>query len=124
MKLVTHNMLTSKGIRNVKTGFPLKIQADEVRTVDIDYNQEFIVRMVPKLDWDALVFAAKSVGHQDDLPTAIPDGFDNDIDLLKKLHHILLEVEVVTGALECPETRRKFPISNGIPNMLLNEDEI
>jgi len=26
--------------------------------------------------------------------------------------------------LICPESGRKFPISKGIPNMLLNEDEV
>merc|ERR1711915_521599 len=124
MKLITHNMLTSKGIKNVKEGFPLKIQADEVKTVDIDFDQEFISRMVPKLDWKALVFAAQCVGHQEDLPDSIPDGYDGDEELLKKLHHILLEVEVTSGCLVCPETQRKFPITNGIPNMLLNEDEV
>ena len=28
------------------------------------------------------------------------------------------------GELECPETGRKFPIKRGIPNMLLDEDEV
>ena len=26
--------------------------------------------------------------------------------------------------LVCPETGRKFPVTDGIPNMLLNEDEV
>jgi len=46
-----------------------------------------------------------------------------DEELLKKLHRVLLEVEVIEGELECPETGRKFPIKNSIPNMLINEDE-
>lgn len=46
-----------------------------------------------------------------------------DEELLKSLHRVLLEVEVVEGELECPETGRKFPIRNGIPNMLVGEDE-
>ena len=37
---------------------------------------------------------------------------------------LFLQVEILEGALVCPETGRKFPISNGIPNMLLNEDEV
>lgn len=45
-------------------------------------------------------------------------------ELAKKLHSVLLEVEILEGDLVCPETGRKFPISNGIPNMLVNEDEI
>jgi multifunctional methyltransferase subunit TRM112 len=44
--------------------------------------------------------------------------------LLKKIHQVLLEVEVLEGNLICPETGRKFPITNGIPNMLVNEDEL
>jgi multifunctional methyltransferase subunit TRM112 len=35
-------------------------------------------------------------------------------DLLKKLHKVLLEIEIVEGELICPETGRKFPITNGI----------
>ena len=34
------------------------------------------------------------------------------------------QVEIVEGSLICPETGREFPIINGIPNMLLNEDEV
>ena len=33
-------------------------------------------------------------------------------------------MEVLEGALICPETGRRFPITGGIPNMLLNEDEV
>jgi uncharacterized protein YbaR (Trm112 family) len=36
----------------------------------------------------------------------------------------LPQVNVVTGALVCTETGRKFPISAGIPNMLLVQDEL
>ena len=40
------------------------------------------------------------------------------------MHHVLLEIEVMEGNLVCPETGRKFPITKGIPNMLLKEDEV
>lgn len=36
----------------------------------------------------------------------------------------ILQVEVIKGFLICPESGRKFPIENGIPNMLLNEGEV
>jgi multifunctional methyltransferase subunit TRM112 len=48
----------------------------------------------------------------------------NDEEFLKRLHIVLLEVEIIEGELICPETGRKFPISNGIPNMLVNDDEV
>ena len=34
------------------------------------------------------------------------------------------QVHLEEGALVCPETGRRFPVSKGIPNMLLNEDEL
>ena len=43
---------------------------------------------------------------------------------MKAVHHVMVEVEIVEGELQCPETGRKFPISEGIPNMLLREDEV
>ena len=39
-------------------------------------------------------------------------------------NHGHMQVEVVEGELECPESGRKFPVSEGIPNMLLKEDEV
>ena len=44
--------------------------------------------------------------------------------LLQDLHHILFNVHVEEGNLVCPDTGRKFPIKQGIPNMILHEDEI
>ena len=37
---------------------------------------------------------------------------------------IFLQVEVIDGGLQCPESGRTFPIQEGIPNMLLREDEV
>lgn len=36
----------------------------------------------------------------------------------------LFQVDVIEGELICPETQRKFQIVDGIPNMLLNENEL
>lgn len=35
----------------------------------------------------------------------------------------IAQVQLVEGALICPETGRRFRVSKGIPNLLLNEDE-
>lgn len=90
----------------------------------MDFNPEFVAKIIPKLDWQVLSKAAESIGHGTNLPKDIVENFENDQDFLKKVHHILLEVDIINGELICPETGRKFPINNGIPNMLLNEDEI
>ncbi len=50
------------------------------------------------------------------------EGTDESV--LRQIHHALLEIEIINGELVCPETGRKFPINEGIPNMLCNEDEV
>ncbi|KRT81553.1 hypothetical protein AMK59_5605 [Oryctes borbonicus] len=124
MKLLTHNMLTSKCMKGVTVGYPLKIKAVDVKENEIDFNPDFISRIIPKLDWPVLVKAADSIGKNDNLPEDLLPEYESDTDFLKKVHHVLLEIDIVNGELICPETGRKFPINNGIPNMLLNEDEV
>lgn len=90
-----------------------------------DFNPEFINRLLPRLDWTTIKMAAETVGCAQDLPAEMnPETTPNDTELLQKIHHLLLEIDVIEGHLSCPETGRVFPISQGIPNMLLNEDEV
>jgi len=117
-------MLTSKCMKAVVTGYPLAIQARDVKVSEVEFNQDFISRIIPKIDWECLCRAAEQLGHLDDLPKAVIDNYESDTEFLKKAHHALLEIEVINGDLVCPETHRKFPVTDGIPNMLLNEDEI
>ncbi|KAL4623003.1 multifunctional methyltransferase subunit TRM112-like protein [Arapaima gigas] len=122
MKLLTHNMLTSH-VKGVTRGYPLLIKATEVKVSEVEFNPQFVSRMIPKLEWSALVQAAEGLGHLNDLPAELVPGYENNEEFLRKVHRVLLEVEVMEGSLRCPESGREFPISRGIPNMLLNEDE-
>jgi multifunctional methyltransferase subunit TRM112 len=115
-------MLTSKCLKGVSVGYPLKLVANEVKQTQVEFNNEFVQRIIPKLDWPVLCEAAKTLGI-DGLPVEAPSS-DTEEDIMKKVHHALFEVEVVQGELICPETGRKFPIRLSIPNMLCNEDEI
>ncbi|CAI9738975.1 Hypothetical predicted protein [Octopus vulgaris] len=65
-----------------------------------------------------------TVGHPDCIPQTLVEDFESNDEFLKKVHHALMEIEIEEGELICPETGRKFTIKNGIPNMLLNEDEV
>ncbi|XP_051909880.1 multifunctional methyltransferase subunit TRM112-like protein [Hippocampus zosterae] len=123
MKLLTHNMLTSH-VKGVTNGYPLLIKATEVKVNEVDFNAQFVSRMIPKLEWSALLQAADELGQRQDLPSELVADFENNEEFLKKVHRVLLEVEVIEGCLQCPESGRQFPISKGIPNMLLNEDEL
>lgn len=58
------------------------------------------------------------------LPESVSEDMLLDEAFLKAFHHALLEVHLEEGALICPETGRRFLVAKGIPNMLLNEDEV
>lgn len=124
MKLLTHNMLSSKGMKGVKVGYPLTIQAKDVKVSEVEFNPDFIARIIPKLDWPEICRAAEQLGQLGDLSSTLGEDYETNNEFLKKAHHVLLQVEVINGDLVCPETGRKFPVTDGIPNMLLNEDEV
>ena len=48
---------------------------------------------------------------------AIAEALLADEAFLRAIHHVLLDVHVVRGALVCPESGHSFPIEDGIPNM-------
>ena len=60
MKLLTHNLLQSPGTRH---GYPLGIEAEKVETVETEFNPDFLVRMIEKLDYPGLVATIASVRH-------------------------------------------------------------
>jgi multifunctional methyltransferase subunit TRM112 len=123
MKLLTHNMLQCH-IKGVKNGYPFKIEAEKVETQEVDYDPDFLRHIYPRLQWPALCEAAAALGAGP-LPAEVtPDMLENDDDFLQAFHHALLEVHLEEGALVCPETGRKFLVAQGIPNLLLQEDEV
>ncbi|NP_001134652.1 multifunctional methyltransferase subunit TRM112-like protein [Salmo salar] len=46
MKLLTHNMLTSH-VKGVTKGYPLLIKATEVKVSEVEFNPNFVSRMIP-----------------------------------------------------------------------------
>mmetsp|Transcript_52209 Transcript_52209/g.166296 ORF Transcript_52209/g.166296 Transcript_52209/m.166296 type:complete len:123 (-) Transcript_52209:126-494(-) len=122
MKLMLHNMLTCN-VKGVKNGYPLQIDAETVEEREVDFSPEFLKNIYPKVDWAVLRDAAIGLG-KGPLPKEVTDEMLEDETFLKTFHNVLLEVQVEEGSLICPESGRKFPINKGIPNMLLNEDEV
>ena len=105
-------------------GWPLKIEASKVETEKTDFNVDFIKNMLTKIDYNVFCAAAKQLDSNVELPETPPDKDTTDEEPYKKIHHALMEISLVEGNLICPESGRKFPVNNGIPNMLLNEDEV
>ncbi|CAN0353274.1 unnamed protein product, partial [Discosporangium mesarthrocarpum] len=120
MRLLTHNMLKSN-IKDVQ-GYPLGIEAEKVTTQELDFDADLIFNMLSKLEWPVFRDAAMTLGVGEGLPEEVGNDLKEDEVFLRQVHHALLEVHLIEGELVCPETGRKFPVREGVPNMLLHED--
>ncbi len=58
------------------------------------------------------------------VPDEVPAEPEKDEAFLRAVHHALMNVHLKTGRLECRRCARLYPVANGIPNMLLHEDEV
>uniref|UniRef100_A0A7S1FUJ5 Multifunctional methyltransferase subunit TRM112-like protein n=1 Tax=Corethron hystrix TaxID=216773 RepID=A0A7S1FUJ5_9STRA len=139
MRLLTHNFLISN-VKGTEKGYPLKIEADDVVEEPSPVNPAFIWKILPKLDWTVVRSASLSIADKVDPPLDAlpeerprppgdyPDELPNDeveVDpVLKLVHRILMDVHVINGNLICPDTSRVFSIKDGIPNMVLHDDEL
>ena len=48
-----------------------------VKVSEVEFNQDFIARVIPKIDWDCLCRAAEQLGHLEDLPKVCDDDDDD-----------------------------------------------
>jgi multifunctional methyltransferase subunit TRM112 len=103
--------------------FPLRIKATNKQEDEQDQNTPFLIHMLPKLDYEAIKLAAQDLGIEG-LPDKLPDDVQNNEQAIHALHKLLLEVHVVEGDLECTKCGRVYPVKQGIPNMVLREDEV
>ncbi|KAF8427211.1 hypothetical protein L210DRAFT_3489213 [Boletus edulis BED1] len=121
VRLITHNLLACHARGCTTNNFPLLFHDVQIELQEQEFNPDFVKNFLPKLEWHALVDAATLVGDAS-LPPEQPEMTDDEF--LQKLHHVLLEIHVMEGAMICPNCNHSYPISNGIPNMLLAEHEI
>ncbi|KAH0839361.1 hypothetical protein J3R83DRAFT_46 [Lanmaoa asiatica] len=123
VRLITHNLLACHAKDCTTNNFPLLLQDIQIELREQEFNPDFVKNILPRLEWRALVDAATlaSVGDTS-LPIEQPEMTDDEF--LQKLHHVLLEIHVVEGAMICPNCKHSYSISHGIPNMLLAEHEI
>ncbi len=81
--------------------------------------------IIQKLNWTVVKSGALDLGITDiaDIDS-ISEVVLADEAALRRIHRVLFEVSLTEGWLVCPESGRRFPVKDGIPNMLLHEDEI
>ncbi|CAL1701737.1 unnamed protein product [Somion occarium] len=121
VRLITHNILACHAKGCTQNNFPLQFKDASIELKEQEFNPDFLRNFLSRLEWKALVDTARELGDTS-LPLEMPEMIDDEF--LKNLHHVLLEIHVEEGAMICPNCGHSYPISNGIPNMLLAEHEI
>ncbi|CAI5725987.1 unnamed protein product [Hyaloperonospora brassicae] len=139
MRLLTHNMLVchvkacADTAGRVTDGrplnFPLSIapEMDGVVVLETQYSKKFMLHIMRSIDYSALCYTTKELNHPDVpiLPEQISiDDLAEQEDLLKLIHRVLFDTNIVEGELLCRNCGRSYPVSNAVPNMLLEEDEL
>ncbi|KAI5477598.1 hypothetical protein MNV49_006085 [Pseudohyphozyma bogoriensis] len=128
VRLLTQNLLSCPSTHcTYPSNFPLSFQdVETIEIVEAEYKEEFLRGFLNRLEWAALRKSAAELGNTD-LPEESPDlaqPQDVSEEILKTLHHVLLEIQVKDGAMVCPSCKHVFQIKEGIPNMLLADHEL
>ena len=113
-------------IRGVENGYPLIIEAETVEEIPSDFDADLIRTMLGKINWSCFMSALSNlnVAEIDLLKDKPPEDMLASEDILLLIHKLLFDTHIQEANLVCPESGRKFPVKDGIPNMLLHEDEI
>ena len=135
--MLTDQSCSTRRVWRISTteGFPLIIEAEVIEVEESPVDAQMLLRLLPKLDYSAVLRAVKQLAPKceeqqislpDDLPDVLPETLDETRDsvLIANLHRVLFDIHVQEGFLVCPSSGRKFPVKDGIPNMILHEDEI
>lgn len=124
MRLITHNMLKChvKNCTDPDKQYPLRFKDVQLEQIEAEQNNEFLVRMLPRIDWPALLKTAKELNIS--LPEQIPADPASSEEFLSSLHSTIMETHVKEGSMVCDGCGHDYRITNGIPNMLLAEHEI
>ncbi|PWY76155.1 Trm112p-domain-containing protein [Aspergillus heteromorphus CBS 117.55] len=121
MKLITVNFLACavKGCKTAPASYPLHFQDAELELQELEFQPNFILNIIPRIDWDGLRVMANELGFPT-IPDTKPEGDAlKDEQILRDLHRVLLETQVVEGKLCCGNCGHEYTIKEGIANFLL-----
>ncbi len=130
MRLLTHNTMRNNSAEAAGKGWPLKITCVELRVDDAaesgnnnpQQEMAFVKGILGMLDWPTLVQGASQMGLNT-LPQTLTEDMTQDPEFLRALYHVLMNVHLIKGMLTCPDTGREFPVTNGIVDFSMEEEE-
>ena len=61
VRLITHNLLACHVKNCTSNNFPLTFKNVQIELRDAEFNPDFLRGFLPKIEWDALVGAAREV---------------------------------------------------------------
>ncbi|CAH0486687.1 unnamed protein product [Peronospora farinosa] len=134
MRLLTHNMLVchvkacadtaGRDVDARPLNFPLKM--DGVVVLKTQFSKSFMLHIMRSIDYPALCHTTKELNHPEvpTLPEHLPADLSEQDDLLKLIHRVIFDTNIVEGELVCNNCGRSYQVSNAVPNMLLEEDEL
>ncbi|KAF6827414.1 Trm112p-like protein [Colletotrichum plurivorum] len=135
MKILSLNFLTCavKACKSSAASFPLHPKDAELAQDDIEVNPQLLLNVLPRLDWAALrtnaterfqrmktLTTPSQLGFPE-LPSEAPSAeqLESDDKMLKDLHHLLMETQIMEGKLVCGNCGHEYAIREGIANFLL-----
>ena len=123
MKLFTHNLLICTKRSCGINSYPLKINSTKVEKVTTEVDADFLISLIEseRLVWPALVSGARDIGLA--VPEQLPADWKTNEQFLQALWDVLMDCQVMEGEMICPKCGRQYPIKEGIPNMVLSEQE-
>ena len=94
MRLLSHNLLICNVAKCDKNNFPLIIEVEKSVYRASEFNSDNIKKLVKKLDWFALHKTVTDMGETNFPKDLTPEYLENE-DELKKLHRIILDVQLL-----------------------------
>ena len=126
MKAITHNILICniKKCEESKKNFPFIIIANKVENKHSKFDIELTKKLYESLDKEALNEFCKDLNMVKYDFTKIDDNIKKENEFWEYVHKVIDETLIIEGNLKCPNCQREFPIINGIPDMVLRDDEM
>ena len=126
MKAITHNILICniKKCEESKKNYPFIIIADKVENKPSEFNIDLTKKIYESLDKEGLNQFCKDLNLVKYDFTKIDDKIKQEKEFWEYVHKIIDETLIIEGKLKCPNCQREFPITNGIADMVLRDDEM